>query len=76
MKFYDDLQTINLIVNTSKTQDEARERFFKTVGFALPEPMAKQELEDAIRKRFIEQPETKQEISRLASLISKPTPHR
>jgi hypothetical protein len=69
MKYDEDLQTINLIVNTSPTQEIARERFFNTVGFAIPEDAAKKAFEEAMAKRFTEQPNLKQEISRLAALL-------
>lgn len=72
MNFDEDIQTINFIVNTSPNQEVARERFFKTVGFALPEEMAKQELENAIKKRFYPHSVIKKEIERLAGLVSKP----
>lgn len=69
MSDYEDIKTIQFIVNTSPNKEEARKRFYATVGFSIPFEDAKRELEYNLTKRFDEQPTVEKEIERLASLI-------
>lgn len=72
MSDYEDIKTIQYLVNTSPNKETALQRFYTTVGFSISFEEAKRELNEALRKRFDEKPTVQAEVERVASLIESP----
>lgn len=75
MSDYEDIKTIQYIVNTSPNKEIALQRFYATVGFSISFEEAHRELRHALNQRFEEQPVVQKELERVASFVE-PRPYK